>query len=141
MIDPTSDAHRVLLHRARLDAAPGGVLGVEQHRAAKRGLQYPVAADGYAAPGVAGAAGALFGWLLLTLAVMLAVAEGRLAELPAPAFSDDPALTVVMAAAGYPGTPRAGGAIQAIDAAEALRSELIGRLDLQVVANTPVKLN
>ncbi|HIV78789.1 MAG TPA: phosphoribosylamine--glycine ligase [Candidatus Sphingomonas excrementigallinarum] len=53
------------------------------------------------------------------LAVMLAVAEGRLAELPAPAFSDDPALTVVMAAAGYPGTPRAGGAIQAIDAAEA----------------------
>ena len=53
------------------------------------------------------------------LAVMLAVAEGLLAELPAPAFSDDPALTVVMAAAGYPGTPRAGGAIQAIDAAEA----------------------
>ncbi len=53
------------------------------------------------------------------LAVMLAVAEGRLAELPAPAFSDDPALTVVMAAAGYPGTPKAGGAIDAIDAAEA----------------------
>ncbi|MGE7206036.1 phosphoribosylamine--glycine ligase [Sphingomonas sp. NPDC019816] len=53
------------------------------------------------------------------LAVMLAVAEGRLAELPAPSFSDDPALTVVMAAAGYPGTPRAGGAIDAIDAAEA----------------------
>jgi phosphoribosylamine--glycine ligase len=54
------------------------------------------------------------------LAVMLAVAEGRLAELPAPAFSDDPALTVVMAAAGYPGTPKAGGAIDAIDAAEAI---------------------
>ncbi|MEG3091445.1 phosphoribosylamine--glycine ligase [Sphingomonas sp. PB1R3] len=53
------------------------------------------------------------------LAVMLAVAEGRLAEIPAPAFSDDPALTVVMAAAGYPGTPRAGGGIDAIDAAEA----------------------
>lgn len=53
------------------------------------------------------------------LAVMLAVAEGRLAEIPAPAFSDDPALTVVMAAAGYPGTPKAGGAIDAIDAAEA----------------------
>lgn len=53
------------------------------------------------------------------LAVMLAVAEGRLADLPAPAFSDDPALTVVMAAAGYPGTPRAGGAIDAIDTAEA----------------------
>lgn len=53
------------------------------------------------------------------LAVMLAVAEGRLAELPAPTFSDDPALTVVMAAAGYPGTPKAGGVIDAIDAAEA----------------------
>ncbi|MDR6114007.1 MULTISPECIES: phosphoribosylamine--glycine ligase [unclassified Sphingomonas] len=53
------------------------------------------------------------------LAVMLAVAEGRLAELPAPTFSDDPALTVVMAASGYPGTPSAGGSIDAIDAAEA----------------------
>ncbi|WP_428969534.1 phosphoribosylamine--glycine ligase [Sphingomonas sp. Xoc002] len=53
------------------------------------------------------------------LAVMLAVAEGRLADLPAPAFSEDPALTVVMAAAGYPGTPKAGGSIDAIDAAEA----------------------
>ncbi|WP_343526540.1 phosphoribosylamine--glycine ligase [Sphingomonas sp.] len=53
------------------------------------------------------------------LAVMLAVAEGRLAEIPAPSFSPDPALTVVMAAAGYPGTPRAGGDIAAIDAAEA----------------------
>ncbi|HJO67864.1 MAG TPA: phosphoribosylamine--glycine ligase [Sphingomonas sanguinis] len=53
------------------------------------------------------------------LAVMLAVAEGRLAEIPAPAFSEAPALTVVMAAAGYPGTPKAGGAIDAIDAAEA----------------------
>lgn len=29
----------------------------------------------------------------------------------------------------------------AIDAAEALRSELIGRLDLHVVADTPMKLN
>lgn len=53
------------------------------------------------------------------LAVMLAVAEGRLAELPAPAFSENPALTVVMAASGYPGTPKAGGAIAGVDAAEA----------------------
>ncbi|KTT75898.1 phosphoribosylamine--glycine ligase [Sphingomonas sanguinis] len=53
------------------------------------------------------------------LAVMLAVAQGRLAEIPAPAFSEDPALTVVMAAAGYPGMPKAGGTIDAIDAAEA----------------------
>ena len=50
---------------------------------------------------------------------LLAVAEGRLADLPAPAFGDDAALTVVMAAAGYPGTPQTGGAIAGIDAAEA----------------------
>jgi phosphoribosylamine--glycine ligase len=49
---------------------------------------------------------------------LLAVAEGRLADLPAPDFSDDVALTVVMAAEGYPGTPRTGGAIANIDAAE-----------------------
>ncbi|WP_132910033.1 phosphoribosylamine--glycine ligase [Sphingomonas sp. BK235] len=51
--------------------------------------------------------------------VLLAVAEGRLADLPAPAFADDAALTVVMAAEGYPGEPRTGGAIGGIDAAEA----------------------
>ena len=50
---------------------------------------------------------------------LLAVAEGRLADMPAPAFSDDVALTVVMAANGYPGTPEMGGAIGGIDAAEA----------------------
>jgi phosphoribosylamine--glycine ligase len=52
-------------------------------------------------------------------ATMLAVAEGRLGELPPPAFADETALTVVVAAAGYPGTPRGGGAIRGIDAAEA----------------------
>ena len=50
---------------------------------------------------------------------LLAVAEGRLADLPAPAFDDGAALTVVMAANGYPGTPETGGAIAGIDAAEA----------------------
>lgn len=50
---------------------------------------------------------------------LLAVAQGRLADLPAPAFSDDVALTVVMAAKGYPGTPETGGSIGGIDAAEA----------------------
>ena len=53
------------------------------------------------------------------LAVMLATAEGRLALLGDIAFSDDTAMTVVLAAAGYPGTPKAGGAIHGIDAAEA----------------------
>ena len=50
---------------------------------------------------------------------LLAVAEGRLGELQPPAFSPDTALTVVVAAQGYPGTPRAGGSIGGIDRAEA----------------------
>ncbi|THD35606.1 MAG: phosphoribosylamine--glycine ligase [Sphingomonas sp.] len=45
------------------------------------------------------------------LPLMLAVAEGRLADTPAPVFRNDVALTVVMAANGYPGTPETGGAI------------------------------
>ena len=51
--------------------------------------------------------------------LLLACAENRLASLPSPRFSSDTALTVVMAAEGYPGTPRKGGAIGGIDAAEA----------------------
>ena len=51
--------------------------------------------------------------------LLLAVAAGRLADEPAPAFRDETALTVVMAAKGYPGTPETGGAIRGIDAAEA----------------------
>jgi phosphoribosylamine--glycine ligase len=53
------------------------------------------------------------------LATMLAVAEGRLATVPSAAFSDDTALTVVIAAEGYPGTPRSGGAIAGLDSARA----------------------
>ena len=53
------------------------------------------------------------------LATLLAVAQGRLADLPPPAFAADPALTVVVAATGYPGPPRTGGRIDGIDAAEA----------------------
>ncbi len=52
-------------------------------------------------------------------ALLLAVAEGKLADIPSPVFSDDVALTVVMAADGYPGTPKTGGAIAAIDVAQA----------------------
>jgi phosphoribosylamine--glycine ligase len=52
------------------------------------------------------------------LPLLLAIAQGRLAEAPAPVFSNDVALTVVMAAAGYPGTPETGGAISGIEAAE-----------------------
>jgi phosphoribosylamine---glycine ligase len=45
-------------------------------------------------------------------ALMLAVAQGRLADADAPTFSTDAALTVVMAANGYPGTPDKGGVIE-----------------------------
>jgi phosphoribosylamine--glycine ligase len=51
-------------------------------------------------------------------ALMLAAAQGRLAEAATPVFSAKPALTVVIAANGYPGTPEKGGAIRGIAAAE-----------------------
>jgi len=53
------------------------------------------------------------------ITVMLAIAEGRLAELPPLSFSPNTALTIVMAAKGYPGTPAKGGAIRRIEEAEA----------------------
>jgi phosphoribosylamine---glycine ligase len=54
------------------------------------------------------------------LVVLLhAVATGSLADHPPLSFSDDTALTVIMAADGYPGTPEKGGAILGVDAAEA----------------------
>ena len=43
--------------------------------------------------------------------LVLATVEGRLAERAAPAFSDETALTVVMAAKGYPDEPESGAAI------------------------------
>lgn len=51
--------------------------------------------------------------------LMLATAENRLGTLPAPQFAPDTALTVVVAATGYPGTPQKGGTIHGIAAAEA----------------------
>jgi len=50
---------------------------------------------------------------------LLACAENRLSSIEPPRFSDDVALTVVMAGAGYPGEPKKGGRIDAIPAAEA----------------------
>ncbi|HEY0114398.1 MAG TPA: phosphoribosylamine--glycine ligase [Allosphingosinicella sp.] len=51
--------------------------------------------------------------------LMLAAATGRLAEAPPPRFRDEAALTVVMAADGYPAAPKAGGAIGGLDEAGA----------------------
>jgi len=45
------------------------------------------------------------------LALMLATAKGELADAEPPRFSDEAALVIVMAAKGYPGTPRNGGRI------------------------------
>ncbi|HCJ22904.1 MAG TPA: phosphoribosylamine--glycine ligase, partial [Erythrobacter sp.] len=43
--------------------------------------------------------------------LMQACAQGRLGDIAEPALSGDFALTVVMAAEGYPGTPKKGGTI------------------------------
>ena len=51
-------------------------------------------------------------------ALMLATAQGRLAEAAPPRFAEDTALTVVMAANGYPGSPDKGGVIAGLDRAK-----------------------
>jgi len=50
--------------------------------------------------------------------LLLAVAQGKLAEQGPVELADRVALTVVMAAKGYPGTPEKGGAIEGVDTAE-----------------------
>jgi phosphoribosylamine--glycine ligase len=47
-----------------------------------------------------------------------AVAAGRFGEIEAPRLTGKHAMTVIMAARGYPGTPASGGLIREIDAAE-----------------------
>jgi len=50
--------------------------------------------------------------------IMLATATGRLAAIAPPRFAERSAMTVVMAARGYPGTPEQGGVIAGLDIAE-----------------------
>ena len=52
--------------------------------------------------------------------LLYAAATGTLADVPAPRWRDGAAVTVVLAAAGYPGTPRGGDAITGIEDAEKL---------------------
>ena len=52
------------------------------------------------------------------LALVEATARGRLGDMPPPRFSADAAVTVVMAANGYPGTPEKGGSIEGLEAAD-----------------------
>jgi phosphoribosylamine--glycine ligase len=51
-------------------------------------------------------------------ALLHAVASGRLAEIDAPRLVPRHAVTVIVAARGYPGTPASGGLIREIEAAE-----------------------
>ena len=50
--------------------------------------------------------------------LLYAVADGRLAEIEPPKLTGEHAMTVVVAAHGYPGTPTSGGSIREIEAAE-----------------------
>jgi phosphoribosylamine--glycine ligase len=49
--------------------------------------------------------------------LLLAVATGKLSEIR-PELSSDHAVTIILAARGYPGTPTSGGLIREIEAAE-----------------------
>jgi len=76
---------------------------------------------------------------------LYACATSSLGALPPPKFSDDTALTVVMAAKGYPGTPKKGGAIDGIEDAEATGARVFhagtALEDGQLVANGGRVLN
>jgi phosphoribosylamine--glycine ligase len=50
--------------------------------------------------------------------LLMAVATGKLGKARAPQLSGKHAMTVILAARGYPGTPASGGTIRAIEAAE-----------------------
>jgi phosphoribosylamine---glycine ligase len=50
--------------------------------------------------------------------LLYAVATGRLAEIAPPQLAPKHAMTVIVAARGYPGRPASGGAIRAVEAAE-----------------------
>jgi phosphoribosylamine--glycine ligase len=58
------------------------------------------------------------------LELMLAVARGKLAECPPPGFADEAALSIVMAANGYPGPVEKGGRIGGLDQAEDLGAKV-----------------
>ncbi|MCF8706841.1 phosphoribosylamine--glycine ligase [Rhizorhapis sp. SPR117] len=77
--------------------------------------------------------------------LLLATAEGRLAEHGRVRLSDRAALTVVMAAKGYPGTPEKGGAIGGIADAEKYGAKIFHAgtaiRDGQLVANGGRVLN
>ncbi len=56
--------------------------------------------------------------------LLSACAQAQLAAAPTPTFSGNSAITVVMAAQGYPATPTSGGRIERLDVAEGLGSKV-----------------
>jgi phosphoribosylamine--glycine ligase len=50
--------------------------------------------------------------------LLLGVATGKLAEMPLPKLADKNAMTVIVAARGYPAAPTSGGLIRELEAAE-----------------------
>ena len=76
---------------------------------------------------------------------LYACATQSLGALRPPKFSDDTALTVVMAANGYPGTPESGGTIGGIAQAEARGAKVFQagteRRDGNLIANGGRVLN
>jgi phosphoribosylamine--glycine ligase len=76
---------------------------------------------------------------------LYACATSSLGALPPPKFSDEVALTVVMAAEGYPGPPARGGEIGGIEAAEATGARVFhagtARKDGKLVASGGRVLN
>ncbi|GGD34865.1 phosphoribosylamine--glycine ligase [Croceicoccus pelagius] len=77
--------------------------------------------------------------------ILLACATNSLAKLRPARFADQTALTVVMAANGYPDTPEKGGAIDGLNAAEAKGGKVFhagtAQKDGQLVANGGRVLN
>jgi phosphoribosylamine---glycine ligase len=71
--------------------------------------------------------------------LLLAAARGQLVDAPVPEFSDDVAVTVVLASEGYPESPITGRELTGVDAAAALDGVEVlhaatGRLDNRLVA-------
>ncbi len=73
------------------------------------------------------------------LELMAATASGKLAEVPPPRFSAGAALTIVMAATGYPDAPEKGGTIKGLDDATATGAKVFhagtALADGNIVAN------
>ena len=109
-----------------------GGLQHHAHGAARTGHRFDLARDHIVADRVAAD----------LVALLAAIADGTLAEADTPEFSSDAALTIVMAAHGYPGTPEKGGVIHLPDTPDAMIFHAGTALkDGQLIANGGRVLN